>query len=953
MPIFASLRRRFSKVGDRRDRPSTKAETEGGTDTPQPSASPVAENQTERRQDGGNPFIAAKDDRATHGAGTSGSCRCSPHPKGGKGRNLVVCIDGTSNQFSEKNTNVVELYKSLIKDDDQLTYYDSGIGTYVSDDANRFSRWKQAVKHKGDMMFAWSFKKNVLNAYQWLSENYRDGDKIFLFGFSRGAYQVRVIAGMIEKVGLLHKGNNNQIQFAYEIYLSTTSKQRRTNQEQPSRTRKGKNPKTTKKQDDLCARFKETLSRQNVRVHFVGAWDTVSSIGTARGPSLPETTTGMKHVCFFRHGLALDEKRGKFLPELANGGDGPYALDDTIVAYSDVGDEGAQAGTGAGVNDGDFNINGVGKGEHARDNLKVGDSKGNVKEVWFAGSHSDIGGGIVYNPDANHFGPALRWMKYEAMTNGLRVSPQTDQWKELKLNLSVGLFFKIIDLLPYRRLSYKDRESTIRWPPHRGASRQVKPGQMIHQSVFERMGINTESKEGFPTAQSTQTRSTDYRTLARLPAGYTWETCHQALLEPDPYFSAVATIAELQEVAAAEQTSLSTAHREILEGLLHSEPGRVSLATAPAAGKVLLNTLDNSKDDVTSCSVLATAILAVGPLAAAEYSGRWSRELVSMLEHPPDTAKVYKDFIKMFRQISVCRVHESQVSSVAFSPDGNRIVSGSDDKTIRICDAHTGEMVLGPFAEPTTGVRSVGFSPDGAWVVSGSYDRGIRIWDPHTGQSVAGPFKGHSSFVMSVAFSPDSMHVVSGSKDKTLRIWNIVSGDTVAGPFRGHTGWVQSVMFSPDGTHVVSGSDDNTVRIWDAKTGKTVAGPLTGHTDWVWSVAFSPNGTRIVSGSGDRTICIWDAQTGEMVAGPFIGHTSWVWSVAFSPDGKRVVSGSADRTIRIWDAQTGETVVGPLRGHTSEVASVAYSPDGKLIASGSRDGTLCIWDAEVDEKLRH
>ncbi|KAI0039967.1 hypothetical protein FA95DRAFT_1503519, partial [Auriscalpium vulgare] len=107
---------------------------------------------------------------------------CSPHPKGGPGRNLVVCIDGTSNQFSEKNTNVVELYKSLIKDDDQLTYYDSGIGTYVSEDATCFFRWKQAAKHKGDMMFAWSFKKNVLNAYQWLSENYRDGDKIYLFG---------------------------------------------------------------------------------------------------------------------------------------------------------------------------------------------------------------------------------------------------------------------------------------------------------------------------------------------------------------------------------------------------------------------------------------------------------------------------------------------------------------------------------------------------------------------------------------------------------------------------------------------------------------------------------------------------------------------------------------------------------------------------------------------------
>ncbi|KAI0052957.1 WD40 repeat-like protein [Auriscalpium vulgare] len=847
---------------------------------------------------------------------------CSPHPSGGPGRNLVVCIDGTSNQFSEKNTNVVELYKSLIKDDDQLTYYDSGIGTYVSEDANWFSCWKQAAKHKGDMMFAWSFKKNVLNAYQWLSENYREGDKIFLFGFSRGAYQVRVIAGMIEKVGLLHKGNNNQIQFAYELYLSTTSKQRRPDQEQPSRTKKGQNPKTTKKQDDLCARFKETLSRQKVRVHFVGAWDTVSSIGLARGPSLPETTTGMKHVCFFRHGLALDEKRGKFLPELANGGDGPLSAEDFAVSR-------------------------------------------NVKEVWFAGSHSDIGGGNVPNPKANHFGPALRWMKYEGMTNGLRVSPQTDQWKPLELNLSVGLFYKIIDLSPYRRLSYRDRESTIRWPPHRGAARQVKPGQKIHQSVFESMGINAEKAESIASAQGLQ--STGYRPLARLPDGYAWDSAHQALLEPDPYLSAVTTITQLQEVADAEKTLLSTAHREILEGLVLSEPGRVSLATAPDAGKALLDTLENSKDDVTSCRVLATAIVAVGPLAAAEYSGRRPRELVSVLEHSPASAKIYKDFVKMFRrefcersscarcfadpcpsEIRLCRGHNGVVLAVAFSPDGTRVVSGSRDETIRIWDARSGEAVSGPFTGHTSSVWSVAFSPDGTHIVSGSGDGTIRIWDCRTGETVVGPLRGHRDFVRSVAFSPDGTRVVSGSDDRTIRVWDFRTGEAVAGPFVGHTGFVLSVAFSPDGMRVISGSRDQTIRIWDAQLGETVAGPFKGHTELVQYVSFSPDGTHVVSGSANTTIRIWDAWTRETVEGPFVGNRDCIRSVTFSSDSTQVVSGSDDGTIWIWGAATGETVVGPLRGHTGAILSVAYSRDGKLVASGSWDATVRIWDAEVD-----
>ncbi|THU84328.1 hypothetical protein K435DRAFT_613753, partial [Dendrothele bispora CBS 962.96] len=209
-------------------------------------------------------------------------CHCA------SSRSLVVCIDGTANQFSMKNTNVVELYSRLIKDESQLTYYDSGIGTYVKDSWVSPTYWKQVLSHSIDMAIAWNFKRIVLSAYEWLSENYREGDRIFFFGFSRGAYQVRVLAGMIEKVGLLHKGNKNQIPLSA-----------------------------------LRKAFKSALSRDDVKVHFVGAWDTVSSIGVIRGPSLPETTTGMKHVCYFRHALALDERRVKFLPEYANGGEGP------------------------------------------------------------------------------------------------------------------------------------------------------------------------------------------------------------------------------------------------------------------------------------------------------------------------------------------------------------------------------------------------------------------------------------------------------------------------------------------------------------------------------------------------------------------------------------------------------------------------------------------------------
>ncbi|KIJ43932.1 hypothetical protein M422DRAFT_169193, partial [Sphaerobolus stellatus SS14] len=143
---------------------------------------------------------------------------------------------------------------------------------------------------------------------------------------------------------------------------------------------------------------------------------------------------------------------------------------------------------------------------------------------------------------------------------------------------------------------------------------------------------------------------------------------------------------------------------------------------------------------------------------------------------------------------------------VSFSPDRERVVSGSDDWTIQIWNAHTGELVSEPFQDCTGSVRSVAFSPDGESVVSGSDDKTIWIWNAHTGELVSEPLQGHTDLVRSDVFSPGGERVVSGSDDKTIQIWNAHTGESVSEPFQGHTDWVRSVAFSPDG--------ERGLRIW-------------------------------------------------------------------------------------------------------------------------------------------
>jgi uncharacterized protein (DUF2235 family) len=334
------------------------------------------------------------------------------------GRNIILCFDGTNNEYAAVNTNVVKTYTMLDRTGaDQFAYYQPGIGTFAP--PGMWGKIRKWIVTRLDLAIAWLLVDHVCDGYRFLMRYYQDGDQIFIIGFSRGSYTARALAGMIHKVGLLSQGNEELIGFAWSAFR-------------------------TKQDVGVAEGFKQTFCK-DIKIRFLGLFDTVSSVGWAWQPQYLPYTFNNPSVETVRHAVSLDERRSYFVQNL------------------------------------------------------WGNQPTDVKQVWFSGTHCDVGGGYV-ETESGLSKLSLRWMVDEAKASGLRFNAAAEA---LILPATAGGGYApgsvtapqheslkgwwwIVEFIP-KRIRDPAADFATRWILHAGRHRFVKDGATIHVSVGQRM----------------------------------------------------------------------------------------------------------------------------------------------------------------------------------------------------------------------------------------------------------------------------------------------------------------------------------------------------------------------------------------------------------------------------------------------------------------------------------
>ncbi len=359
----------------------------------------------------------------------------------------MICCDGTANEFAENRTNVVKLYSTLVHDSErQVGFYHPGIGTMEPEGAlTTFSR--KVTKLLG-MAIGYGLENDIRDAYVFLMRNYASGDRVFMFGFSRGAYTVRAVASLLRMYGLIRPGNEPLVPYAIRMMMGI----QRSGSDDERR-------EAVKKYFELAYQFKDAMS-QTCKPYFVGVWDTVSSVGWVENPLRLPYVANNPDIEIGRHAVAIDERRAFFRTNLWH----PSA-----------------------------------------DPAKAGPK--NLKQVWFPGVHCDVGGGYP-EPESGLSKLALHWMLAEAKGAGLLVDATkeaevlgkthsgtyVEENAQAEAHESLKGFWYLAEFIAKRHYNWKTGREERRMNLFR--RRTIPPGSFVHESAYQR---GTEYQKRLPS----------------------------------------------------------------------------------------------------------------------------------------------------------------------------------------------------------------------------------------------------------------------------------------------------------------------------------------------------------------------------------------------------------------------------------------------------------------------